>query len=114
MGCQRFSKTHRILKRPEYLAVKRSGRTEKSRHFLLNWQANGLAESRLGIVATKRVANAVGRNYLKRRIREIFRTNRERLPQGRDLVVIARQGAANMAFPQMEREILGLMHKSDG
>jgi len=49
---------------------------------------------RLGVTVSKRVGNAVVRNHLKRLIREWFRIARNTLPDGTDLVVIAR-GAAH-------------------
>lgn len=52
--------------------------------------------SRLGVTASRRVGNAVVRNRIKRRIREWFRRNRGAVPGQRDLIVIARQGAANL------------------
>jgi len=53
--------------------------------------------SRIGITVSKRVGNAVARNHLKRRIREWYRTSRQRLPAGAELVVIARRPARELA-----------------
>lgn len=44
---------------------------------------------RIGVVASRKVGNAVARNLAKRRIREFYRKNRH-LVGGIDLVVIAR------------------------
>jgi ribonuclease P protein component len=52
--------------------------------------------ARLGVTVSRRVGNAVVRNSVKRRIREWFRrVGRERMA-GRDVVVIARPGAARL------------------
>jgi len=53
-------------------------------------RANGRAWSRLGVVAGRRVGNAVARNRLKRVVREAFRLLRDELPAGFDYVVIPR------------------------
>ncbi len=45
---------------------------------------NGLGYSRLGRSVGKRIGNAVERNYVKRRIREAFRTTKADLPNGFD------------------------------
>lgn len=63
------------------------------RPFLFLWRPNGLAWSRLGLTVSRRVAGAVGRNLIKRRLREAFRLAGGRLPEGIDLVVVARPGA---------------------
>ena len=52
---------------------------------------------RLGVTVSKRVGNAVVRNHLKRLIREWFRIERNALPDGTDLVVIARGAAHGMS-----------------
>ena len=55
--------------------------------------ANGLPHTRLGLSVSRRVGNAVLRNRWKRIIREAFRTQRDELPVGLDLVVRPRRGA---------------------
>lgn len=63
--------------------------------------------SRLGIsIGKKRVKTAVGRNRLKRLIREAFRLNKHRLPKGIDWVVVPRGPQStfeviNVAFPHL-------------
>lgn len=47
-------------------------------------------ETRLGLVVSRKVGQAVARNRVKRLIREFFRIHRRRFPEGTQLVVIAR------------------------
>ena len=51
--------------------------------------------SRVGFVISTKVGNAVARNRLRRRLREILRARPDRLPAG-DLVVRALPGAAEL------------------
>ena len=53
--------------------------------------ANGLPHCRLGLSVSRKVGGAVLRNRWKRLIREAFRTSRQRLPEGLDLIVIPRK-----------------------
>lgn len=48
---------------------------------------NGLPVTRLGLSVPRRVGNAVGRNRVKRRLREAFRLNRAQWAAGYDVVV---------------------------
>lgn len=98
-------KTARLRKRPQYLAVQTDARRRRSRHFVLLWRANGLADSRLGVTVTRRVAGAVGRNRVKRLVREVFRQSRAHLPPGLDLVVVASPGAPELGFAQVRQEL---------
>ncbi len=56
---------------------------------------NGLAWSRLGLRVGKRVGNAVRRNYVRRRIREAFRTAKDDIPGGFDIICVARAGVGH-------------------
>ncbi len=73
---------------------------------------NDLAFSRVGIIAGKRVGKAVGRNRVKRLIREAFRTSRDVTPVGFDFVVIARKTACNAAFDAVKSSFVKLACKA--
>jgi ribonuclease P protein component len=57
-----------------------------------------LQTTRLGVTITKKVAHAVGRNRIRRVVREVFRRNRSLLPEGIDLVAIAKREAVDLSF----------------
>jgi ribonuclease P protein component len=61
--------------------------------------------TRLGITVTRKVANAVGRNRIKRLVREAFRRNRSTLAPGFDLVWIAKRDAASLTYVDAEQEL---------
>jgi ribonuclease P protein component len=94
---QSFPGDLRLTKRPQFISMNQQAQRTLSRHFVVQWRPNGLAYSRLGITVTKKVAGAVGRNRLKRLARAAFRTAGDSLPQGLDLVVIAKPRAAGLS-----------------
>ena len=65
--------------------------------------------SRFGIIATKRVGDAVMRNTLRRRVREVLRLHGEPLSQDLYVVIILRHRAAEATYAQIEREFLKLL-----
>jgi len=64
--------------------------------------------TRIGLTVSRKVGKAVVRNLVKRRLREIFRKNKARIPAGMDLIFIARREAATASFAVLTEEILNL------
>jgi ribonuclease P protein component len=103
----RFGKERRIRRRSDFLRVQANGERATSKHFVLLVDANpedSAATSRLGVVATKKVGDATMRNRIKRLCRECFRLWPEFIPNGIDLVVIAREGADQLVLAQVKEE----------
>jgi ribonuclease P protein component len=101
-----FGKERRIRKRAEFLHVQQAGLRATSKHFVLLIAAgpSSSAPSRIGIVATKKVGDATQRNRIKRLCRECFRLWPDFLPDGVDLVVIAREGADALTLEKVRGE----------
>ncbi len=94
MRCPRAA---RLRRRRELLAVQQRGRKLYAGEVLVLALETGGDEPRIGITVSSKVANAVGRNRVKRWVREAFRAARTELPAV-DLVVIARRGAPEMGL----------------
>lgn len=97
----------RVRKRRDFVAIQSRGKRLSSRHFLLVHRPSQGTEARLGITVTKKIGGAVGRNHVKRSVREGFRRARGDLPR-RDVVVIARKGAAELEGVQIQEELAPL------
>ena len=102
-----FPSTRRLTARHQFLAVHERGRRVSSASFTLYGLPNSIGYSRLGITVTRRIGQAVGRNRVKRVLREIFRYNRASLVPPLDLVVVARSGIGERTLAELEREFLG-------
>ena len=63
---------------------------------------------------SRKVGNSVVRNRVKRSIREWFRTSRDGLDDGIDVVVIARRGAAMQSGSSISHELTTLLGISRG
>lgn len=89
----RFPRVARVRAKAEFNAVFATGRRTAEPRMALHWLADA-APARLGLAVSRKVdPDAVGRNRIKRSLREAFRHLRSRLPGGA-YVVVARAGAA--------------------
>jgi ribonuclease P protein component len=88
----------RIRKRRHFVAVQTTGKTVHAAYFLAIAvpRAEKAGPARVGITVSKKVGSAVTRNRVKRLVREFARRNQGWLPAGRDVVVVARRGAAGL------------------
>ncbi|CAI8018350.1 Ribonuclease P protein component [Geodia barretti] len=71
---------------------------------------NGLDRSRFCFVTGKRIGKAVVRNRVKRRLREVIR-NSTAAP-GWDTILIARKGAGDADFDQIEHAVHNLIRRT--
>lgn len=110
-----FPKTDRVLRRDDFLAAQKRGRRIHSAHFVLVVFDRGDASGpRLGLVTSRKVASAVGRNRVRRHLRETFRLHRDRFPARHDVVVIAKEGAAALDSAAVRGEILSALDRRPG
>jgi ribonuclease P protein component len=81
--------------------VFREGQRSADRYFTVLYCSNGSSEPRLGFaISRQRVRLAVGRNRLRRLVRESFRHIRPELP-GVDIVVMARDTAGKASAEEL-------------
>jgi ribonuclease P protein component len=96
----------RLRKHAEFVHAQRGGRRVGTRHFtlLVAAQPPPPRPARLGLVVSRAVGNAVRRNRVKRLCRECFRLWPDLLPEGVDLVVIARPSASDLGLEDVRSE----------
>lgn len=93
-----------------YRAPDRHGR---SRHFLVVAGQRPGGEFRWGLTVKARLGNAVERNRVKRRVREMLRRYGAQLPPGWDVVVQPRtREVARANFAALSRELEELLEKT--
>lgn len=75
---------------------------------------NELGTARLGLSVSRKVGNAVTRNTVRRRLREVFYEARPTIKVGLDLVLSARQASAQASYEGLQAEFAKALGKLDG
>jgi ribonuclease P protein component len=87
-------KRNRLSRLRDFDAVYRQGRSVSTRFLVLYWFARDdePGEPRVGLAVPRAAGSAVARNRIKRQLRELWRSRLERIPAGRDYVLIVKPG----------------------
>ena len=95
----------------EFRRLYSKGKSVVSPYFAVYCRQTRRPYSRLGITTGVKLGKAVKRNFVRRRIRELYRTNEDKLLPGYDIVVVARTRAIYGKYADLERSFLQLMKK---
>jgi ribonuclease P protein component len=71
----------------------------------------GAGDVRVGLSVSGKVAKAVTRNKLRRRLKEILRLDSEKLARGFDMVIVARNPSADAGYAELEGDVRYLLGK---
>ncbi|MBS6279924.1 MAG: ribonuclease P protein component [Lachnospiraceae bacterium] len=97
-----------LKKNKDFQAVYRTGSSCANKYLVMYIKENECGRNRLGISVSKKVGNSIVRHRLTRLIRESYRLNEERFRCGLDMVVIARAGAKERSYHEIESALLHL------
>ena len=111
MPSERFTKARRVRRRGEFKRVFDLSLRMKGRYLTVLMAPNPAGTRRLGIVASRKLGDAVRRNRAKRLIRDIFRRTHETRSAvpGYDVVVIPRRELFDAPFTSLELDFRSAM-----
>jgi ribonuclease P protein component len=101
----------RIRKKKDFLVLYKKGYRYKSKYFNLIGLSNALTYSRVGVVASRKVGNAIARNRAKRWMRELFRRNKDLIECPVDLLIVASPAMNEATWTEMKESYLQAVGK---
>lgn len=111
-GSRGFPPSARVRRPRDYGAVRAARRSVADEVLELRWLRRGDGPARLGTIVPIRKLGAVGRNRVKRVLKEVFRLRRAGLPQGYDFVVSPRDSAAASDFARAAASFDALVRRA--
>lgn len=97
-----------LKKYGDFQRVYHKGKSYANKYLIMYILEKDTQQNRIGISVSKKVGNSVVRHRITRLIRESYRLNESKFVRGLDMVVIARPGAKEKNFFDIESALLHL------
>ena len=108
-----LSKESRLRRSVDVRRVLAEGKTRVSPLAAFYWLCRGDgAQARVAFIASRRVGKAVERNRVRRRLREIMRSELPHVRCPVDMVIVARRESAAAPFTELKRQVVGLLARA--
>ena len=106
-------KPQRVRKAHDFQLARTQGQVVHCKAFVFQLRIGlGSQKSpRFGVIASRRVGNAVKRNLGKRRMRTLFMRCQTHLPSNADCIVILRSNYAQFSFVDLEHQFLSAISR---
>jgi ribonuclease P protein component len=104
----------RLTDSPEFERVYRQGTAYRGKLFSVHAFPNEHGTPRLGLSVSRKVGNAVTRNAVRRRLREVFQSCVSGLSENLDLVVSAKPAASEATFEELREEFYKSLGRISG
>ena|SRR5207248_655734 len=109
----RLGRSARIKHGRDFALVRERGRRLALGCLIANWRCLAAEErSRLGVITSRKIGEAVSRNRARRLLRESFRLHQHELVQPLELVLVARASICGKGFAEVERDFLTSLRKA--
>lgn len=100
---------NRLKQRRDFTRVYQRGKSKPGKNLVLCYRKTGLPRYRVGFTVSKKVGNAVVRNKVRRRLREMCRLKGDMFPPGYDFVIIARPSGKYRTYNELYAELQRLI-----
>jgi ribonuclease P protein component len=102
-----------IKKNSEYKDVYSCNSSFSDYNIVIFIKKNKDVKNRYGFTSAKKIKNAVDRNRIRRRLKEIVRLNEYKIKTGYDVVFMARVNAVDADYKSLERSFFKVLKRSN-
>lgn len=95
----------------EFTSIIQNGPVLKNKFYNIYIRKSDLQIARFGIAVGKKLGNAVARNKIKRRMRNILMNQKKLFSKGYDYIIIMKEKTKEATFVELETKLLELLSK---
>ena len=100
-----------VRKTKDFEYIIKKGQCKKNNEFVIYYIDNDIEYNRFGISVSKKIGNAVTRNYYKRVIRNICDKSKNLYSKRKDYIIIMRKGLTILNFSDAYQSMNDLLKK---
>ncbi|MAI28639.1 MAG: ribonuclease P protein component [Pelagibacteraceae bacterium TMED124] len=104
------NKSNRLKKRSEFLNLRNKCRTFHGKFVIVNIDKSSDL-TKYGLTVSKKIGNAVKRNYLKRIFRSIIRNNWKNIKKPFSFEIIPKKKILHHTFTEIEKDLKEILNK---
>ena len=108
-----MKKLNVVKSNEEFNLIMNKGKCLKNKYFVIYCMRNKLNKYRFGISVGKKITNAVGRNKLKRQIRNILDYHNNLYSKGKDYIIIVRKSSLDSKYSILEENLIKILEKME-
>ncbi len=101
-----------LRKKSDFSAIYNRGKSTGDRFVVVFYRPNHLPYNRTGFLASKKVGNSVKRNRARRLMKESYRSFKDKLPQGYDFIIIARNTISGRKCAEVQKSLYSAFKKT--
>ena len=95
-----------LKKRAEFLDIRKKGKTIYAKFFIINYFLSPQSGFYFGLTVSRKIGNAVKRNYIKRIIRCIVANNLNSIPKNIKIEIIPKKQIEKKKYSELEKDFL--------
>lgn len=104
-----MDKKYRLRNNFHFKKVYNRGKSYGNRLVVMYANKNGMNYNRVGFSVTKKIGNSVVRNKVRRRMKESYRLNCNKIKDGYDLIFLPKVAANKADYREIESAMLHLL-----
>lgn len=107
-----MNKKYRLRNNKDFQFTYRRGTSISNHLLVLIYRKTGKNNNRVGFSVSRKYGKAVHRNKIKRRLKEIYREQMDRLIEGYDMIFIVRKNARDADYWKLREWMQNLLNRA--